>query len=160
MDEITAAQAATLTGMSERTIRRKIASGVLPARRLATNRYAIRVADLQMSRPFEALTTRVEAVEHRLDSLEALMRQFLAGSEPDEMSTASTAVPGFSPGFAPVSNVEVQRLFTHLAYETARLVRSIPFPPSPESALSQGTPAPEDSENATSEAVFPERTGS
>jgi excisionase family DNA binding protein len=159
MDEITAAQAATLTGLSERTIRRKIASGLLPARRLATNRYAIRVADLQMSRPFEALASRVEALEHRLDTLEDLMRQFLARSEPDGMSKASEAVPGFSPGIAPVSNVEVQRLFAHLAYETARLVRSSSFPPSPESALSQGAATPEDGENGTSGAVFPERTG-
>jgi excisionase family DNA binding protein len=159
MDEITAAQAATLTGLSERTIRRKIASGALPARRLATNRYAIRVSDLQMSRPFEALALRVEAIEHRLDALETYVRQFLERSQPSEVGAISGAVAGSPPGIAPVANAEVQQIFAHLAYETARLVRSIPFPPSPESALSSETVNPDDGEQATSGEAFPERTG-
>jgi excisionase family DNA binding protein len=116
MDEITAAQAATLTGLSERTIRRKIASGLIPARRLATNRYAIKTSDLHASRPLEVLALRVEALEHRLDTLEAYLRQSHTRSDSTEPGTTA----------------EVQQLFAQLAYEAARLVRSMPFPPSPE----------------------------
>lgn len=69
-EEVTATQAAALIGVSERTIRRKIAAGQLPARRVATNRFAIAVSDLPRRRGIDALTARIEAVEQRVERLE------------------------------------------------------------------------------------------
>jgi excisionase family DNA binding protein len=116
MDELTAAQAANLTGLSERTIRRKIASGVLPARRLGRNRFAIKVADLQVRHPWEALAARVEALEQRLDRLEASVQLVLQAGRP--ASPLAEDVP--------LIGAEIQQLFAQLAYETARLARSLP----------------------------------
>jgi hypothetical protein len=70
MDDVSAAQAAALTGFSERTIRRKIASGELPARRIAVNCYAIRVRDLPVSARGADNAHRVEALEQRVQLLE------------------------------------------------------------------------------------------
>jgi excisionase family DNA binding protein len=120
MDEITAAQAANLTGLSERTIRRKIASGVLPARRLRQNRFAIRVADLQVRHPWEALAARIESLEQRLDRLEEGLR--IVGSLREAGQTESKA--GLGPA-VPIVSAEVQQLFAQLAYETARLARTL-----------------------------------
>jgi excisionase family DNA binding protein len=75
MDEVTASQAATLTGLSERTIRRKIASGEIPARHVAPNRYAINVAHLPVRQPSDVLVTRIEELEHRVRLLELRLRQ-------------------------------------------------------------------------------------
>src|SRR5262249_2588191 len=44
--EVTARQAAELIRKGERTVRRWIKDGRLPARHIASNRYAIKVADL------------------------------------------------------------------------------------------------------------------
>lgn len=43
---VTAKQAADMTGLSERTIRRYIANGRTPARKIAPNRFAIAIEDL------------------------------------------------------------------------------------------------------------------
>jgi|GEM_PF-2351758 excisionase family DNA binding protein len=130
-DEVTAAQAATLTGLSERTIRRKIAAGVIPARRIGPNRFAIKVADLRMSHPIQALALRVEALERRIELLEARLQ---APAKPESLETprapeaqpsaASAATSGVPAHF---STTDVQQLLAQLAYETARLARSIPF---------------------------------
>jgi len=119
MDEITAAQAANLTGLSERTIRRKIASGLLPARRLGRNRFAIKVADLQVRHPWEALAARIEALEQRFDRLEESLR-VLGG-----LREAGQPVSGTT---GPIVSAEVQQLFAQLAYETARLARTLSLP--------------------------------
>jgi excisionase family DNA binding protein len=126
MDEITAAQAAILTGVSERTIRRKIASGVIPARRLGRNRYAIKVSDLHVNHPVEALVVRVEALERRLERVEAQFRVPVDFAQPGAQPYSSTAP---SPLPTQFYSAEVQHLFAHLAYEIARLARSISFPP-------------------------------
>jgi excisionase family DNA binding protein len=123
MDEITAAQAANLTGLSERTIRRKIASGVLPARRMGRNRFAIKVTDLQVRHPWEALAARIESLEQRLDRLEESLR--ILGSLREASQPASDAAPGPA---GPIVSAEVQQLFAQLAYETARLARAISLP--------------------------------
>jgi excisionase family DNA binding protein len=123
MDEITAAQAANLTGLSERTIRRKIASGVLPARRLRQNRFAIRVADLQVRHPWEALSARIDSLEQRLDRLEESLR--LLGGPREAGQPESNVGPGPT---GPIVTAEVQQVFAQLAYETARLARILSLP--------------------------------
>lgn len=77
MDEVTAAQAAVLTGFSERTIRRKIASGELPARRLAPNRYAIDVCDLPQRWDDRDVARRIDALERRVRLVEERQRALL-----------------------------------------------------------------------------------
>src|SRR5215469_1377349 len=125
MDDITAAQAALLTGVSERTIRRKIASGVIQARRLGRNRYAIRVSDLRVSHPFEALALRVEALEQRLARLEAQLLVTADSAQPGIRADGGAALSPLPPQF---SSAEVQQIFAQLAYQTTRLARSIPLP--------------------------------
>jgi excisionase family DNA binding protein len=125
MDEITAAQAALLTGVSERTIRRKIASGVIQARRLGRNRYAIKVTDLRVSHPFEALALRIEVLEQRIGRLEAQLQATAESSQPGIRADRGGVPSSLPPQF---SSAEAQQLFAQLAYETARLARSIPFP--------------------------------
>jgi excisionase family DNA binding protein len=143
MDEITAAQAAILMGVSERTIRRKIASGVISARRLGRNRYAIKVSDLHVNHPVEALVVRVEALERRLDRLEAQFRVPVDSAQPGVQPDSSTAP---SPIPAQFYSASVQHLFAQLAYETARLAKSISFPPDlPQATVS----SPVDKEEAS-----------
>jgi excisionase family DNA binding protein len=48
MEYMNAAQAATMIGVSERTVRRWIAGGKLPARHLGPNRYAITTSNIDM----------------------------------------------------------------------------------------------------------------
>jgi excisionase family DNA binding protein len=134
MDEITAAQAANLTGLSERTIRRKIASGALPARRLRQNRFAIKVTDLQVRHPWEALAARVEALEQRLDRLEESLR--ILGGLREAGQPESSAAPAPA---GPIVRAEVQQLFAQLAYETARLARTLSLP---ETATAPAVDAP------------------
>lgn len=78
MEEVSATEAAALTGLSERTIRRKIARGELAARHVAPNRYAIRVRDLPPPRHANQAEVRAEArmtnLEARLDLLERRLR--------------------------------------------------------------------------------------
>jgi len=78
-EELTAVQAAKLTGRSTRTIRRWIKEGKLAARPLARNRYAINYDDLiAITGPLPEpapLTPeeKIEALEKRVTALE---RQF------------------------------------------------------------------------------------
>ncbi len=88
MEEVNATQAAALSGFSERTIRRKIASGVIPARRIASNRFAIRVSDIPARRGADALVERVAALERRVLELEQQLQLLSA--------MARTALPGAS----------------------------------------------------------------
>lgn len=82
MEEVTATEAALLTGLSERTIRRRIARGELPARHIAPNRYAIRVRDLPAPRTLSEVDARLEALEQRAHVLEVRVEQLftLAGA--------------------------------------------------------------------------------
>jgi excisionase family DNA binding protein len=146
MDDITAAQAAILTGVSERTIRRKIASGLIPARRLGRNRYAIKVSDLHVNHPVEALVLRVEALERRLDRLEAQFRIPVDFAQPGVQPGGSTTPPPLPAWF---SSAAVQHLFAQLAYETARLARSISFLPDPPPAT-VSSPVDEDDSSGQS----------
>jgi len=77
-EEVTAVEAARLTGLSDRTIRRKIKAGKLPARQIAPNRYAIKQSDLerltgQQTGQSETLE-RLEAIEQRLERIESLLQ--------------------------------------------------------------------------------------
>jgi hypothetical protein len=83
VEEVNATQAAVLCGYSERTIRRKIASGQIPARRIATNRFAIRVSDLPDRQGENALSKRVTALELRVHELDQQL-QLLGAQEPAE----------------------------------------------------------------------------
>lgn len=69
-DEVTAAQAALLSGLSERTIRRRILSGQLPARRLTANRYAIRIEDLPRAGGSASVAARLDTLESRMRALD------------------------------------------------------------------------------------------
>jgi len=112
MEEVTAAQAAGLTGLSERTIRRKIAAGEIPARHVARNRYAIRLRDLPFRRSPDELIMRVEALEYRVRLLE-LQQARLAAAEP--------AVAGQPPEDDIGTPSDVYHLLVQLARETQRL---------------------------------------
>lgn len=98
MDEVTATQAASLTGVSERTIRRRIASGSLPARRIAPNRFAINVRDLPLPGNDAELATQVEVLERRVRVLEeqqlALLQRIeqSIGAEPGDVRDISVAM--------------------------------------------------------------------
>lgn len=96
MREVTAARAATLTGLSERTIRRRIAAGTLPARRIAPNRYAISIGDLPTRDEIEDAPARIEALGQRVAALEIQQRLMLRalghpGSERDDEDAEDAA---------------------------------------------------------------------
>jgi excisionase family DNA binding protein len=116
MEEVTASQAAALTGLSERTIRRKIASGEIPARHVAPNRYAINVAHLPVRQPSDVLLTRIEELEHRVRLLELRLRPQrsvvanLASAPADHGDSAVTGAPALG------------ELLMQLAHETDRLL--------------------------------------
>ena len=117
MDEVTATQAASLSGVSERTIRRRIAAGQLPARRIAPNRFAIRVQDLPIHHGFGDLALRLEALERRIAALE-LRQQIMthAGAEVPVEPAAVAATPD-----GDVSLGQLHTLLAELARETERL---------------------------------------
>src|SRR5260221_4062731 len=112
IEEVTAAQAAGLTGLSERTIRRKIAAGDIPARHVARNRYAIRVRDLPIRRSPDELVLRVEALEYRVRLLELQQPRF-AAAEPEAAGEPSAGEM--------VTPTDVYHLLVQLARETQRL---------------------------------------
>jgi len=112
---VTAAQAATLTGLSERTIRRKIISGKLPAKRLMANRYAIRVRDLPSNLQTVALVDRLDDLERRVQLLEHALVQVLA-----ELATPGSisGSPDENEGSAAVQTIQtIQMLLTQMAQE-------------------------------------------
>jgi hypothetical protein len=116
MDEVTAAQAAALTGLSERTIRRKIATGQIRARHIATNRYAIKVADLPVRPPPTGLVARMAELEHRVRVLELQQAQLMAEG-------SALRSPPETPGAAPdaISVAGVREALLQLVRETERL---------------------------------------
>jgi hypothetical protein len=80
MEYVNAAQAATIIGVSERTVRRWIAGGKLPARHLGPNRYAITTSNIEVLlstyRPSneppddrDILLARLEVLERRLHTV-------------------------------------------------------------------------------------------
>lgn len=122
MDEVTAIQAARLTGLSERTIRRRIASGSLPARRIARNRFAINLRDLPVTGHDDALAAQVEALERRVRTLEeeqrALLRRLKEREEREEREECEGAG---SQGETDSAAQVAQELLARLAREAARL---------------------------------------
>jgi len=68
IEYVTAVEAARLTGLSERTIRRKISAGVLKAEKCGAH-YAIRVGDLAPLT--ERAPTTLDTALMRIDELEA-----------------------------------------------------------------------------------------
>ena len=79
MKEVTAIDAAKMTGLSERTIRRWIESGKLPARQIATNRYAIKTTDLRKYIPKEQ--PDLQSAISRIQELEDMQTDLLARIE-------------------------------------------------------------------------------
>lgn len=124
MENITAAQAATLTGYSERTIRRKIASGELPARRVATNRFAIDVRDLPRRWNGHDVERRLEALERRVQLLEEgqriLFQQLGQQAKETNRETGAEPLPT-SAGEQDASITTLHELLVQLAQETERL---------------------------------------
>lgn len=120
MDEVSAAQAAILAGCSERTIRRKIASGALPARRIAANRFAIDVRHLAVRVDARELTHRLEALERRVALLEERQR-----SHPESLYLAvpasGAAAEEMSGEEAAASSATLNQVLAQLAHEVERL---------------------------------------
>lgn len=118
MKEVTATQAAVLTGLSERTIRRRIASGALPARHVAPNRFAIEVRHLPHERPDGKIAARLDLLERRVRLLETQLRTLLlrldgavaAGDANEEVVAEAGGDLG-----------QLHELLVQLAQETERL---------------------------------------
>lgn len=127
MDEVTATQAASLSGVSERTIRRRIAAGKLSARRIAPNRFAIKIDDLPLNREFGDLVGRLEALERRVTAIELWQQALLR----------TRAVESVAPP-SDVSLGPLHALLAELARETERLAP----------LLGGAQPAEEDSETS------------
>jgi hypothetical protein len=123
MDEVTAAQAAGLTGLSERTIRRRIAAGMIPARHVAPNRYAINVRDLPVHHSADELAARIGALEHRVRLIELRQAAPLATSPAADaaLDSAETGHPAMQAPPAPASAPAVRELLAALVNETERL---------------------------------------
>ena len=144
MDEVTAAQAAILTGLSERTIRRRIAAGSIPARKIGPNRFAIRPDDLPLVHPFQALVQRVAALEQQVAAIERREAQATtqattqatvlasptenaappAPPAPDPVSQPAPTSAGPTPGAAAAT--DIRQALAQLAYEANRLAHVIP----------------------------------
>jgi hypothetical protein len=125
-EEVTAAQAASLTGLSERTIRRRIAAGDIPARHAARNRYAIHVRDLPVRRSPDDLAARIEALEDRVRLLELQMAQLavgeaLAASASRQADAGGEAGEAGEGADAPEAPPGLHVLLCKLAHETQRL---------------------------------------
>jgi hypothetical protein len=125
MEEVTATQAAALTGLSERTIRRRIAAGKLSARRIAPNRFAIRVQDLPRRLGVGDLAARVEALEHRMSLLELRL-----GASGEAASAHTPAAVGDT------ALMPLRELLAQLAHEAERLGPLL-APAQPEEAIHQ-----------------------
>lgn len=99
MQEVTAIDAARLTGHSEKTIRRWISSGKLPARQVSKNRYAISTRDLRKYIPeaqpdLSTALARIQELEStqdtlidRIERLEALVTSLSNGHRPDKKAS-------------------------------------------------------------------------
>lgn len=119
MEEVTAAQAATLTGFSERTIRRKIASGELPARRLAANRFAIDVRDLPRRWNGNEVERRLKALERRVELLEERQWMLLQQFSKEEGAEYGAVLAAAEEQDASISTLH--ELLVQLVHETKRL---------------------------------------
>ena len=119
MDDVTATQAASLLGLSERTIRRRIAAGQLPARRVAPNRFAIKVQDLPLHHGFADLASRLEALERRVATLELRQQVPLAQRPAVPMESLAQATATAPEG--DMSLGQLHALLAELARETERL---------------------------------------
>lgn len=122
-DEVTAAQAAALTGLSERTIRRRILAGQIPARRLSANRFAIRVEDLPHKGGSETIIARLDALDQRLGILE---REVLALQSALGQQASAELQPLETPETASLS--QLRALLDQLEQETERLAPLLGFP--------------------------------
>jgi excisionase family DNA binding protein len=120
MDEVTASQAAALTGLSERTIRRKIAAGEIPARHVASNRFAIKVADLPIRQSPDDLVARLEELEHRVRLLELQLRSSRLASRAAPPASTPTTMRGH--GMDGAETPALAELLMQLAHETDRLM--------------------------------------
>lgn len=156
-DEVTAAQAAQLTGLSERTIRRRIAAHTIPARHVARNRYAIRVSDLPIRQPADEVMARLQALEYRVHVLELLQARVLSHLDPALSSTATSArdVSG-EVGEASAdagTGAEVSDLLAQLVREVRRLapIISAAMPEAPARRASQRRLRPGQAEDAARE---------
>lgn len=121
MDEVTATQAASLSGVSERTIRRRIADGRLPARRVAPNRFAIRVQDLPLQRGFGDLALRLEALERRVAVLELRQQVLLRMRPTDTVGSSASASTAAQAAENDALLSQFQALLAELARESERL---------------------------------------
>jgi hypothetical protein len=150
-DEVTAAHAAALTGLSERTIRRKIAAGEIPARHLARNRYAIHVRDLPVRQSPHDLLARLEALENRVRLLELQYAHLASGgvasegkpsgAEASEAVAQAEAAPADGSRIPATEAAEVHQLLSQLARETQRLAPLM-------TALMNGLPASDSTHDA------------
>lgn len=135
MEEVTAAQAAALTGRSERTIRRKIAAGELPARRVAPNRFAINLRDLPMRRAGSDLAAQFDVLERRV----RLLEQRLDALSPGVLGSTAASV---GPPIGGEAMATIQDLVLQLAREAARLgplLAPADLTPRPLPSLGEGT---------------------
>jgi hypothetical protein len=156
MEEVTAARAATMTGLSERTIRRKILAGEIRARRVAPNRYAINVHDLPARHASADALSRVDELEQRVRLLELRLQRveiLLAPSPmymppPDPADTAAISSPA-----ALVSATRqpmLGELLAQLSHEVERLTPLLAplleHPPAPAVEGPRMHPAPADAD--------------
>ena len=118
MKEVTATQAAALTGLSERTIRRRIAAGKLPARHVAPNRFAIDVRHLPRERAAGNFTARLEMLERRVHLLELQQQALLRRLD----AVVATGEAGMEAGTEAGGDLgQLHELLVQLAHETERL---------------------------------------
>lgn len=148
-EEVTAAQAAQLTGLSERTIRRRIATQQIPARLVARNRYAIRVSDLPIRRPTDEVMARLQALEYRMRVLELQVTRLLAQLEP----APAVADAGLEeqPDVENEPATEVGDLLAQLAHEVRRLAPLLSAGSPPARRRSRGPRTPASGESAESD---------
>ena len=121
MEDVTATQAASLVGLSERTIRRRIAAGQLPARRIAANRFAIKVQDLPLQHGFADIASRLDALERRVATLELWQRALVMQRPAALAAPAALAQAGVPAAEGEAALGQLHALLAELTRETERL---------------------------------------
>lgn len=152
-DAVTATQAAALLGVSERTVRRKIAAGEIRARHIARNRFAIALADLPLPRATDDTARRMTALERRVALLEVELHRLggiLAPAEAEAVgqfgvvalsAVAADAGTGDA-GEGPERVADAQRLYETLLQLAEQTRRLAPLLTPPDAAQSgHGTEA-------------------